>query len=149
MRASRFIRLDLTPVPSPSGSAEVVLRDQWSCKVVFAAFNTYQPAVAVFEGCLQIISGYPNDEALRGRIGYEDLSYGFYEALDSSWADDINEQNRLAIPDWEGNFAKRHFVVVFHESLLEVLADDVKVEQFNSPFDEVAVAALRANLNLL
>ncbi|WP_433126207.1 hypothetical protein ACQPWW_26180 [Micromonospora sp. CA-240977] len=43
----------------------------------------------------------------------------------------------------------RHFLVVCHEDLVEVLADDVRVELFDKSFEEVAMHALRLNLGSL
>ncbi|MCX5066574.1 hypothetical protein OOJ91_11870 [Micromonospora lupini] len=58
-------------------------------------------------------------------------------------------QNRVTIPDQTASGSQRHFLVVCHEDLIEVLSDDVAVELFDEPFEEVAMRALRLNMREL
>jgi hypothetical protein len=145
----RVVELDLGVMPSPAGSGELLLVDEWSCRLVFvtAAPPTSGVAVATFKGCRQVVFGYPNDEAQPGHPLYRagGWSYGFYEVLGSDWAARLQAQNRVVFPDWTPS-DKRHFLVACHEDLVEVLADDVEVEVSQRPFEAVALEALRHNL---
>src|SRR5262245_15168659 len=112
-----------------------------------AALGRPRNAVATFRGCAQVVFGYPNDEATRGHPLYADWSYGFYEVLGSDWPARLEAQNRVAFPTSSlGWRSKRHFIVVCHEDLVEVLADDVSVRVSDDSFEDVAVAALREEL---
>jgi hypothetical protein len=147
------VELSLGTVPSPSGSGELLLVDEWSCRLVFVPIATTrrnwpETAIATFSGCQQAVFGYPNDEAQRGHPEYGDLSYGFYEVRDSEWPRRLEAFNRRTFPDATSGWDRvRHFVVICHEDLVEVLADDVAVEIHRRPFAEVAQEALRRNLD--
>lgn len=146
------VELDLGMIPSPAGSGELLLVDEWSCRLVFvpdARMDRDGPvtAVATFSRCRQTVFGYPNDEAKRGHPLYGPLSYGFYEVLDSNWPRQLEEFNRVSFPHTTSGWdTARHFVVICHEDVVQVLADDVTVETHQRPFDEVALDALRRNL---
>jgi hypothetical protein len=149
--APRVVELDLGVIPSPAGSGELLLADEWSCRLVFVPPGNVigrpaRTAMATFQGCSQVVFGYPNDEAHPGHPLYADWSYGFYEVLDSDWPGRLEAQNRVAFPHSTPRWEKRHFLVVCHEDLVEVLADDVGVEVFERPFEAVALDALRRNL---
>lgn len=145
------MKLDVRTVPDASGSGELLLVDEWSCRLVFmpttAMPDRPQAAVATFSRCRQAVFGYPNDEAKRGHPLYGNCSYGFYEVIDSEWPRRLETLNRVTFPDTTSGWdTARHFVVVCHEDLVEVLADDVDVEVHDRPFDEVASDALHRNL---
>jgi hypothetical protein len=147
----RIVELDLGAIPSPAGSGELLLVDERSCRLVFvpAVFDApdrHRTAVATFEGCSQVLFGYPNDEAQPGHPLYADWSYGFYEVLGSDWSARLEAQNRVAFPTQTSPWEQRHLIVVCHESLVEVLADEVSVEVFDRSFQDVALDALRQNL---
>jgi hypothetical protein len=148
----RVVELDLGAIPSPAGSGELLLVDEWSCRLVFVpavVFDTPvrpRTAVATFRGCSQVLFGYPNDEAQPGHPLYADWSYGFYEVLGSDWPARLEAQNRVAFPTQTPPWEQRHLIVVCHESLVEALADDVSVEVFDRSFQDVALDALRQNL---
>ena len=146
-----MVKLDVGTVPSASGSAELLLVDETSCRLVFvptpAMPRRMQTAVATFSRCRQAIFGYPNDEAKRGHPLYGSRGYGFYEVIDSEWPRRLEAFNRLSFPDRTSGWdTARHFVVICHEDLAEVLADDVAVEVHDRSFEEVALDALRHNL---
>jgi hypothetical protein len=70
--------------------------------------------------------GYPNDEALPGHPLYpKGLSYyGLFEVLNSSWNKTLAEQNLVSFPDPSPSRSNgRHFVVTFHDSALECIAE--------------------------
>ncbi|MEU8181663.1 hypothetical protein AB0B86_12945 [Micromonospora sp. NPDC049047] len=146
------VRLDLGVIPSPSGSAELLLTDERSCRLVFATEQPHRVAMATFAGYAQALFGYPNDEALPGHPLYHpDWEYGCYEVQGSPWPGRLAAQNRVRFPDQTSSRwgQLRHFLVVCHEDLVEVLADDVSVELFDTSFEEVAMHALRLNLGSL
>lgn len=146
----RVVELDLGVIPAPAGSGELVLVDEWSCRLVFVP--SFEPhlihrvAMATFPGCSQVVFGYPNDEAQPGHPLYADWSYGFYEVLESDWPRRLEAQNRVSFPHSTPRWEQRHFLVVCHEDLVEVLADDVTVEVFERSFEHVALEALGRNL---
>ena len=148
----QVVKLDLGVIPSPAGSGELLLADEWSCRLVFVPSVSDglsappRTAMATFQGCLQVVFGYPNDEAHPGHPLYSNWSYGFYEVLGSDWPDRLEAQNRVAFPHSTVPWGKRHFLMTCHESLVEVLAEDLSVEVFERPFAEVAADALRRNL---
>ncbi|MFC7710076.1 hypothetical protein [Micromonospora lupini] len=148
----RVVMLDLGAIPSPSGSGELLLADERSCRLVFVALGepwARQVAMATFTGFSQVTFGYPNDEALPGHPLHDptdDWEYGFYEVQGSPWPGRLAAQNRVTFPDQTASGSQRHFLVVCHEDLVEVLSDDVTVELFDEPFEEVAMRALRLNM---
>jgi hypothetical protein len=150
--ASELVELNLGTIPSPAGSAELLLVDEWSCRLVFLPTTALpgrpRTGVATFARCRQAVFGYPNDEARRGHPLYRKCSYGFYEVIGSDWPRRLEALNRVTFPDTTSGWdTARHFVVACHERLVEVLADDVSLEVDERPFDEVAVDALRRNLH--
>ncbi|MEU8285640.1 hypothetical protein AB0C01_15030 [Micromonospora sp. NPDC048905] len=143
------VLLDLGVSPSPAGSAELLLADERSCRLVFVAGAPHRVAMATFVGFTQVLFGYPNDEALPGHPLHDpDWEYGFYEVQGSPWPGRLEAQNAVPFPDQTSSGWRqlRHFLVVCHEDLVEVLADDVSVEVFDTSFEEVAMHALRLNL---
>jgi hypothetical protein len=94
------VELDLGVMPSPAGSGELLLVDEWSCRLVFVTSGGSGVGVATFKGCRQALFGYPNDEAQPGHPLYPagGWSYGFYEVLGSDWAARLWTQNRVVFP---------------------------------------------------
>jgi hypothetical protein len=83
-------------------------------------------AVLRFPACQIVKLGYPNDEALPGHPLYpKGLSYyGLFEVLDSSWVKALAEQNLVVFPNaTSSGRSSRHFVVTFHGSTLECIAE--------------------------
>ena len=83
-------------------------------------------AVLRFPVCQIVKFGYPNDEALPGHPLYsKGLSYyGLFEVLDSSWIKTLAEQNLVSFPNpGPSRPSRRHFVVTFHDSTLECIAE--------------------------
>jgi len=81
--------------------------------------------------------GYPNDEALAGHPLYAAgmNTYGGYEVIGSDWKLEVDQQNRVAFPDWHG-WPVRHFAFVFHDSMFECLAENYIVRSSSGPDDE-------------
>lgn len=136
----RFARLDVEDQPAPAGSDEIVLADAGGLRIIFLnARNTV--TVADFSGYAQSVYGYPNDEAAEPL--YPDLLYGFYEILDSDWNERLTAQNMKSFPDPDVKFNRKHFLVLFHETSLEVLAHSVSLTTFPDSFGTVAEASMR------
>ena len=74
--------------------------------------------------------GYPNDEALSGHPLYsKGLGfYGTFEVIGSSWARNVVAQNRVVFPSTSDDYAGRHFIVTFHDSMFECLAHKLEAE---------------------
>lgn len=86
-------------------------------------------AVLRFPVCTILKFGYPNDEALPGHPLYpKGLSYyGHFEVLDSSWVKTLAEQNPVSFPnETPSRKRSRHFVVTFHDSTLECIAETME-----------------------
>lgn len=108
-------------------------------------------AVIEFKRCRRTQFGGPNDEALPEHPlygkGLEDFGYGIGEVLNSKWAQEVLERaKKSAKRIWGDRFERafehhkwssRHFIVSFHDSTFECLADDFVVTVHREPFDEV------------
>lgn len=138
--------LDLGAIPSPSGAGALVLHAEegGDCLVVFMALQPSdrqrKAAIATFVGCTQSIFGYPNDEAYSGVPG---ASYGFFEVVDSNWAERVAVFNRIRFPATERHGDSRHFFMGCHDASGQFLADDVRVEVFDDEYAIVLHEALR------
>jgi hypothetical protein len=140
MSSVRSQKVDLGVEFSTTGGG-MLLMDEYSCSVLAMTIES-KPVVVRFLRCMQVKFGYPNDEALIGDELYGDCSYGVYEVIGSGWFDALQEKNRVVFPGvtW---LKKRHFALIFHESMGEFLADDVRVEVFDGGFDETALETMR------
>lgn len=108
-------------------------------------------AVMEFKGCCRTLFGGPNDEALPEHPlylkGLADFGYGICEVLNSSWAKEVmNRSRRSAERIWGDRFEKvyekhdwstRHFIITFHDSTFECLADDLVLTVHKEPFTEL------------
>ena len=86
-------------------------------------------AVLRFPLCQQLKFGYPNDEALGGHPLYEKglSAYSIFEVRNSSWNKLLAEYNLAAFPNpLSPERHSRHFIVTFHDSTLECLADCIE-----------------------
>jgi hypothetical protein len=134
-------QLDVGASPSPSGPAALVLHyeEGSDCLVVFVTDGPRRPAIATFARCSQSIFGYPNDEAYWGVPG---AGYGFYEVVESDWAERVAEFNRLRFPGTGVRTEARHFFMGCHDSSGQFLADDLRVEVFDREYHAVVQEAL-------
>lgn len=108
-------------------------------------------AVMEFEGCRCTLFGGPDDEALPEHPLYQkglaDFGYGIFEVLNSSWAKEVISQSRRSAERiWGDRFEKayekhdwstRHFIVRFHDSTFECLADGFALTVHKEPFTEL------------
>lgn len=135
-------------IPSPSGPGAVLLHDEvgGDCIVVLRAHQlddkSTPVALVTFSGCVQSLFGYPNDEAYSNDPRGE-LSYGFFEGVNSDWPRRLSEYNKRSFPEGEGFTGLRHFFVGFHDASAEFLAEDIGVELFHGDgFQEVLQVAM-------
>ncbi len=96
---------------------------------------------AVVEICRYSITkfGYPNDEARPGHPLHPrglDSDDGVYEVLNSSWVAELTKQNRVRFP-FTPDSKQRHFIINFHDSLFECVADDLRVTLRTEPYEQV------------
>ncbi len=82
--------------------------------------------------------GYPNDEALGGPpLAKKGLgASGVFEVLRSSWVREKTEQNRVCFPRAPDS-KQRHFVLTFHDSTFECIADDLRPTLSTEPFERI------------
>lgn len=129
------IRLDVPWDPDAGAPQPVVFqREGHPARVVYLPSDAAPPswlplAVLRFPRCEILKFGYPNDEALAGHPLYAHGlgAYGIFEVIESSWLETIHEQNRVSFPD--GGFMPsggRHFVVTFHDTTFECIADHLE-----------------------
>jgi hypothetical protein len=104
-------------VPDP-----ILVQREDSAAILFHIAPDRDTVLVVFEGCLIARFGYPNDEGLGTHPLYAKglAFYACQEVLDSSWPAE------LGVQQWAQNL--RHFVITFHDSTFECLADDIRWE---------------------
>jgi hypothetical protein len=99
---------------------------------------------AEFENCAAITCGFPNDEVLHGHAlwgrGLE--FYRLHEVKESDWLDELRAVEAVHDQAPTMPFSQaRHFVLTFHDSTVEAVADDLVVRD-RYPSMEAAAAAL-------
>ena len=151
----KVVELDLGYRPEAAVSGPLLLQTDYSTFLTFNAmekrsdglYHDAGTAVLEFPRCECTIFGYPNDEALPGHPLYPKglHAYGIFEVLNSSWIRRLDEQNRVAFPNSHES-SGRHFILVFHESVFECIAHDMKfevsTELFPVIFDRLAQRVL-------
>lgn len=138
------IALDVGCRPEAAVSGAVLVKTEHSTFLTFnamrfAADGLCHPAgmaLVEFRRCTATKFGYPNDEARAGVPRFKGLVYGFYEVLDSEWKVELAVLNSFAFPD-TGEWHGRHFLLTFHDTTFECLADDFKLEVIDEPYDRV------------
>ena len=143
----QIIELDLGCRPDAAVSGAVLVSSEYS---TFLTFNAVQPAddgsdrivsaghaLVEFALCTITKFGYPNDEARWGIARYQVTSYAIYEVKNSEWIPEIVRLNRYHFPDTPDDTTTRHFLIAFHDSTFECLADDIKIELIREPYERV------------
>jgi hypothetical protein len=86
--------------------------------------------------------GYPNEEAFEGHpglgVGFEGI--GFYEVVNSMWAEEIVTFNRRRFPTTPDDLGLKHFVVACKENTLQCLATGFSVQSLQGSGDAYAAA---------
>jgi hypothetical protein len=136
-----------TGAPSPS-----VRSDGHELLCAYFIDSTVVPVrsavILKFEGVLQYRFGYPNDEALQGHplypFGLE--HYGFFTVENSPLISEIEKQNECHPQHRSGIYRKfRHWVLTFHDEMLEVIALRGSVSGQTELSPEKAVCLHEAN----
>ncbi|MEZ5977698.1 MAG: hypothetical protein R3F34_05710 [Planctomycetota bacterium] len=104
--------------------------------------------VATFEGCLSVLFGMPNDEALAGHpLATRGLCpCGVFEIRESSWIRELDNRNAVHSRHRRGLWCTtfRHFVVTFHDSTFECVARTVAFERVRGSVARVLEEQARA-----
>ena len=128
----RFEEIELQFVPDAGASNPVLLQTDLSAALLFGARERLKDgtlskvvgnAVIRFPMCHATRFGYPNDEAMAGIPRFQGVVYGAYEVSSSSWIEEIRELNRHAFPGVPYLVDAKHFVVAFHDSTFECIAN--------------------------
>lgn len=87
-------------------------------------------ATIVFSGCYALMFGPPSDEAMEGHPLAERglTSYGAFEVEGSSWVRALEGMNRIHPGHQPSRYERlRHFVLTFHDTTLECVAEGFSV----------------------
>jgi hypothetical protein len=122
--------------------------DGTTCKVVTPDTNDEPVAVVRFSGATAHFFGPPNDEAFSGHPlaarGLE--AYGAFEVLSSSWVRALERMNSVHPRHRPESFSDcRHFILTFHDTIFECIADSFSIEQPSGSLRSV-VSHLAASL---
>lgn len=120
--------------------------DGRSVQVVGGATAGMPIAIVRFIHCVATMFGPPNDEAFSGHplAARGLMPYGCFEVEQSSWARGLEKMNRVHPRHRPESFADyRHFIVTFHDSTFECIAQraEVALRMTGSLQDAVATAA--------
>ncbi|HVO43225.1 MAG TPA: hypothetical protein VMT34_11410 [Aggregatilineales bacterium] len=105
----QVIELDLGCIPEAAVSGGVLVKTDRSTFLTFNAMRKIDRrceragyALIEFTRCLIAQFGYPNDEARVGHPLYSSglQGYGIYEVVNSSWSKRLDQQNRVAFPNF-------------------------------------------------
>jgi hypothetical protein len=147
--AEEVVELDLGVTPEAAVSGAVLLKTERSTHLTFRAMKpTKRPsphggfyredagtAVVEFRTCIITKFGYPNDEAWSGIPRTRGKSYGIFEVLNSAWKEEIRKLNLHSFPNPKFEYPRgHHFLLLFHDSSFECIADELKLEIFNEPY---------------
>ena len=144
----QVIEVNLGFRPEAAISGAVLIQSDYSTFLTFKAMGLETDgihytgigfALLEFNRCILTRFGYPNDEALPGHPLYAKgiADYVMCEVLNSSWIDQIAEQNRVAFPTFNYVDRSRHFVFIFHDSTFECIADGFTSEVFDGPYEQL------------
>jgi hypothetical protein len=142
--AEVVVPLDLGCRPEAAVSGAVLVQTEHSTFLTFNAVRLgddgrYHPvgtALVEFPGCTLTKFGHPNDEAWSVIPRTKGLVYGIFEVQGSEWKDEVARLNRFAFPS-TGEWRGRHFLLLFHDSSFECLADDIRLEVIDAPYERV------------
>ncbi len=101
--------------------------------------NKYPLALVEFDGGT-FKFGIANEEVFGG-LPIANKGMGWYEAHiveNSKWIEELKTIHKVHPyyhePSWK---EKKHYMLLFHDEMLEVIAKDYKIEQFNSTFKDL------------
>lgn len=122
--------------------------DGTTCKIVTPDSDDEPVAVVRFRGVTAQFFGPPNDEAFRGHpLAERGLKpYGAFEVLSSSWIRALERMNSVHPYHRPDSFSScRHFVLTFHDTIFECVADSFTIERPSGSLRAV-VSSLAASL---
>jgi len=138
-------RIDVGFVPEAAVSGAVLLQSEYSAYLIFNAmkpvpgsdrFEDAGRAICEFVGCTITKFGYPNDEAWFAIPRTNGLSYDVCEVTNSEWGQEITALNRHGFPSTP-DFSQRHFLILFHDSSFECLANEMRPELTTEPITAI------------
>lgn len=107
-------------------------------------------AIITFERCHSTMFGPPNDEAFSGHPLYARglKPYSSFVIENSSWLRNLVEMNSVH-PYHNANLFKgyKHFILSFHDSTFECIAENYKTEIIKDTFSNV-IDKMKAKLNI-
>ncbi len=140
------IRLEYRPEAAISGG--LLLQSEDDGVLIFNAMKEepdgywYNAGTGIleFKWLAKTKFGLPNDEARPGhplyKAGLNKFGYGFVEVTQSSWLREEEQNNQVKFP--KSSLQKlRHFIVTFHDSTFECLAEDFELVVSDGPFNEI------------
>ena len=124
----------------------VLVQTEDRATLIFNVAGSSARTVVQFQGCLIAQFGYPNDEAIEGhplhRLGLK--PHSVFEVISSSWTERLARQNRVAFP--AGSLRSvRHFVITFHDSTFECLAQSFEPKPFEDSLVREVLRELRGD----
>jgi len=131
--AEKIIEVEIGCVPEAAVSRPMFIQTERSAYLLFNAMNEVSntrrdragTAVVELLDCLITRLGHPNDEGRCKYPFFQDLTYGVYEVINSSWVQQLMELRKARYPnpnpDWWGREG-RHFVFTFHDSTFECIS---------------------------
>jgi hypothetical protein len=143
----RVTQLSEIPAFDPGVSAPFILANDFKLFLAYRAPGHADNRVILeFLRARAHYFGAPNDEALTGHpLASQGLTpYRSFEILNSSWIRILEEKNRVHPRHDPGWFhALRHFILTFHDSVFECLAEDVSIVCRNAGGSEFVSIILR------
>ena len=112
--------------------------------------DTHTSLFVVIElwGCAEIRFGAPNDEAIAGHPlhGKGLHVYRAHEVINSAWIEDAIRVNSVHPHHSDAPFRRlHHFVLLFHDEMLEALADGIEARLAKGTMREI-LASLTGSL---
>ena len=139
------VALSEIPRPEAGAPSPIVYASDRSLAVAYYT-TAGDGAVALVSFTLPHIHlfGAPNDEALHGHPLYErGLSfYSAFEVRDSSWIRGLERMNRVHMLHDASRFAAyRHFIITFHDTTLECIAEGFAISMHKeNPAEAIRLA---------
>ncbi len=140
------VPLEVGWLPEAAVSNPVLFQTDYDAFLTFNAVQTSVEgrrhkagtAVAEIRRCSITQFGYPNDEALPGHPLYSRglSAYGIFEVRNSLWVRQITERNRVSFPNAPDS-KKKHYIICFHDSSFECIADALKITVTDRPYAEI------------
>lgn len=144
----KVIELKTLPQSSVGAPIPLVLSDEHTTIVAYyLQDDNYNPefknepiAIVRFNHCLSVMFGPPNDEVFQGHpLASRGLSpYSFFQVENSSWLRILEKMNSVHPYHSHKLFEDyRHFILSFHDSVLECISEKYDYEVVEGPLLDV------------